>query len=490
MKDREILKVFHNAGFDVHWLQVKGYEVNTYTDTMIISQVLNNRVKSENSLLALAHKYLNVVMDKSLQPASNWNAQITDAHKQYCAKDAEITLKLYYIMMPLIHERLLTEVLQRELDVLPAMMRLKADGIRFDWEGWEVELENLKYKKESLGNKILTEIGMDINLKSPKQLKSVLQQMGIPVEGTSDEILAKYEMDSPIITDLREYKKLQKRISAFGDDFKAKISSDGRIRGNWKSIGADTGRMSCTQPNLQGIPKIAKRYCIPEPGNKFVICDVSQAELRILAEVTKDPEMVENYQVDGDLHKRTASMILNIPFDTVTDGQRQVAKALGLGLMYGMESKSLRSTIKKDYGITLTEEETERLRNNYFSTFKAVSTYQHQMLKADVIRSLGGRYWGNGLYIPDKGKRSRINYPIQATSAEGLKEALILLDKQMDSSWKLVACVHDECVLEVPEHQANQALQVLKNCMKLGLEKVVKNVPIKIDGHIDTYWSK
>ena len=146
LSDVEILKVFHNASFDVLWFEYFGYKVNEYTDTMIMSQIINNRIRQENSLADVAHKYLNVVISKQLQDISNWNGVISQEHEEYCKRDAEITYKLYFILMNEIHRLELYPVLDREIRALPAIIELRKNGIKFEYEKWYTQI--LEYEKE------------------------------------------------------------------------------------------------------------------------------------------------------------------------------------------------------------------------------------------------------------------------------------------------------------------------------------------------------
>lgn len=492
LADEGILKVFHNASFDVLWFEYFGYQVNEYTDTMIMSQVINNRVRQENSLADVAHKYLNVVMSKQLQDTSNWNGLITKEHEDYCKRDAEITYKLYFILMDEIHKLELYPVLDREIRALPSIIELRKNGIKFEYDKWHTQI--LEYEKEKdmieLDTKSILN-DQEFNLNSPKQIIESLNNFGINVTNSSDEELAKFSDDYEVIKLIRKYKKLKKRISSFGDKLKEKIDNDGCIRGKWNLIGADTFRMTCTSPNLQGMPRVSKEYFVPRNKESiFVIADYSQIELRVLAEVSNDKLLIDAFKNGEDLHRKTASMILDKEVSEVTDEERSIAKAANFGLIYGMTSYGLQKKIKADYCMEITLEEAEKFRNGYFETYKDVLKYQDKMLKSDYIETLGGRYWSKETSELDRGSIKRYNYPIQGTSAEGLKEALYLLMKAKYEDWLLVAVVHDEIVLEVPCKDEHVAKEILENCMVEGMSKMIKNVPIEVDVKSSKIWDK
>ncbi|HCU3094056.1 TPA: hypothetical protein OUN36_002780 [Clostridioides difficile] len=493
LADEDILKVFHNASFDVVWFEYFGYKVNEYTDTMIMSQVINNRVRQENSLVDVAHKYLNVVMSKQLQDTSNWNnGVITKEHEEYCKRDVEITYKLYFTLMDEIHRLEIYPVLDREIRALPSIIELRRNGIKFEYGKWYMQILEYEREKDMIEKEIKSILNVkDLNLNSPIQVVEILNKFGINVTSSSDEELAKFSDNNEVIKLIRKYKKLKKRISSFGDKLKEKIDNDGCIRGKWNLIGADTFRMTCTSPNLQGMPRVSKEYFVPRNKESvFVIADYSQIELRVLAEISNDKLLIDAFKNGEDLHRKTASMILDKHISEVTDEERSIAKAANFGLIYGMTSYGLQKKIKADYCMEITLEEAEKFRNGYFEAYKDVLKYQDKMLKAEYIETLGGRYWSKETSELDKGSIKRYNYPIQGTSAEGLKEALYLLMKRKPKDWLLVAIVHDEIVLEVPCKDEDVAKEILRDCMVEGMSKMVKKVPIEVDVKSSITWDK
>ena len=492
LSDVEILKVFHNASFDVLWFEYFGYKVNEYTDTMIMSQIINNRIRQENSLADVAHKYLNVVISKQLQDISNWNGVISQEHEEYCKRDAEITYKLYFILMNEIHRLELYPVLDREIRALPAIIELRKNGIKFEYDKWYTQILEYEKEKDMIELEVKSILNdQELNLNSPIQIIESLNKFGINVTSSSDEELAKFSDDYEVIKLIRKYKKIKKRISSFGEKLKEKIDDDECIRGKWNLIGADTFRMTCTSPNLQGMPRVSKEYFVPRNKESiFVIADYSQIELRVLAEISNDELLIDAFKNGEDLHRKTASMILNKDISEVTDEERSIAKAANFGLIYGMTSYGLQKKIKADYGMEVTLEEAEKFRNGYFEAYNDVLMYQDKMLKSDYIETLGGRYWSKETSELDRGSIKRYNYPIQGTSAEGLKEALHLLMMKEYKEWLLVAVVHDEIVLEVPCKDEDVAKDILSDCMVKGMSKFIKKVPIEVDVKSSTTWDK
>lgn len=492
LKDELILKVFHNAAFDVTWLTAHGYPVRNYTDTMLMGQILHNTAKSNNTLQALALEHLGIFLDKTLQDVNNWQGELTDEHKQYALKDAEVTYHLYHRLLPMIAEKHLDVVLDREVAILPLIVTLNLNGIPFDYDSWTQELKRIEADANGLEKTVQQMFQIPVlNLSSHQQLKEAFLTLGINLDSVTDESLAKVEHLHEVIPVLRRYKKLKKLMSTYGEKLKSHIGHDGRLRGQWRVIGTDTSRMTCKTPNLQGLPTIAKPYVKAPAGKVFVIADYSTIELRILAEITKDPELTAAFQMGEDLHAKTTRAVLGKKsHDIVTDTERKIGKVINFGLLYGMTAYGLQRKIQAATGKALSLEEAEVFRNRYFELYPNVLAYQDCMLKSERIFTLGGRYWSKELTELKRGTISRFNYPIQASGAEGLKESLKLLLPKLNAKWKLIAAVHDEIVLEVPIDEAELAKVALLESMQQGMCSLIPSIPIEIDIKIDTCWSK
>lgn len=492
LEDKTVLKIFHNAAFDVTWLTTNGFCVVNYTDTMIMGQILHNTAKSNNSLLGLAVEHLGIIIDKTLQADENWQGEITEEHKQYALKDAEITFHLYHLLQNKIAEKHLDVVLDREVAMLPAVVALNLNGIPFDYDNWSTELVKMEDESMVLEEAIRQLFQKSaLNLSSPIQLIEAFQAVGIALDSTTDEALAKVENLHPVVAILRKYKKLKKQLNTYGEKLKAQIGSDGRLRGQWRVIGTDTSRMTCKEPNLQGLPTIAKPFVKAPAGKVFIIADYSTIELRILAEITKDPELVSAFRTGEDLHAKTTRAVLGkAQHEPVSSDERKIGKVINFGLLYGMSAYGLQKKIQAATGQALTLGEAEVFRNRYFELYQNVLGYQDQMLKSERIFTLGGRYWSKETTELKPGSISRFNYPIQGSGAEGLKESIKLLLPNLASNWQLIAAVHDEIVLEVPIEEADLAKEVLLKSMKHGMSTIIPSIPIEIDIKNDVSWSK
>ena len=491
LADPEVIKVFHNAAFDVRWLNHYGYAVNSYEDTMLMAQVMTNN--GEHSLKALANQHLRVELDKTLQKPENRNRSLfaeeeQAAFKEYAKKDAEVTLKLFYILKKELAKTGLEQVYERELAALPAVIRLCRDGIAFDRQAWQADLAQYTQHRDSLEKEIKAELQTGINLASPKQLLDCLRNRGLPVQSTNDESLAVFESEMPVLSKLRKWRELNKLCTSFGRELLSSVNNTGRIHASWKLIGTVTGRMTCRDPNLQQVPHVLRKYFRAPKGRVLVIADYSQIELRVAAELAQDGVMLKAFKKGEDLHAKTAKMILKK--QDVTKEERQVAKTANFGLIYGMTGKGLQVRVKTLYGLDLPEQEAEAFRQGFFKLYPGIRQWQETQIETGEVRTKGGRVWWDLPKPPDYGWRNRLNYPVQGTAAEGLKEALVLLIKKLSAEWKLVAVVHDEVVLEVPEAKAEEAEGLLQDCMVSGMRRLLTLVPVVVAVAVSETWLK
>jgi DNA polymerase I-like protein with 3'-5' exonuclease and polymerase domains len=265
----------------------------------------------------------------------------------------------------------------------------------------------------------------------------------------------------------------------------------GRVYPRYEQIGAPTGRFSCSKPNFQSTPKGSFRACfIASPGHKLVIADYSQIELRVLAEITQDERMLAAFRKRDDLHKLTASVITGIPLEQVTAKERQAAKAVNFGLIYGMGAKGLRNYAYDNYGVTMSLEQAYRFIQRYFDFYKGVNDWQ-QRIKQDSINETRTILSRRRSWINKPKVTELLNSPIQGTGADIIKEALVILIKEIeDTDCKIVGCVHDEIILEVPESSAERAATILTCVMEQAGSKYLKSIPIVVDVRITDNWSE
>jgi DNA polymerase-1 len=314
----------------------------------------------------------------------------------------------------------------------------------------------------------------------------VLALAGCEIENTAAETLA--TVDHPLAQLLRQYRDAKKRGSSFGRDWLRHVSQDGRVYPTWRQVGPASGRMSCSEPNMQQLPRGPYRRCVVAPAGRVLVkADYSQIELRIAAKVSGDKALLQAYQQAEDLHTRTARNVLGI--QNVSQDNRQLAKALNFGLLYGMGARGFRQYAKSHYGVDLSEQEARRYRDAFFQRYPGLAAW-HQRVRSRrtrETRTLAGRRRLLNDQTPDT---HRLNTPVQGTGADGLKLALALLwERRAEVAGAFpVLAVHDEIVVECAAEQADAASSWLKAAMVEAMAPMIAPVPVAVEIKIARTW--
>ncbi len=519
LEDARKLKLTQNGKFDYEVLKTSlGIRMKNIYDTMLAEGLLNaglGTVNSLSSLRALAGKYIGVDLKKDIRETFAAGGRITKDQLSYGALDVLVLFPIFEKQLKEIKKNSLTRVAKLEFAVLPVVGDMELRGSFVDVERWRKSLKEFKAKRDELAHKIQDEIRPlysgnqtdlfgnmrdAINLNSQKQLMELFNdKLGLSLPSTGVGVLQK--TNHPVAQMLLEYRGFEKLLSAFGETLLSKINKHtGRMHPDFFQLGAATGRFSCSNPNLQQIPRDATfRSCFTKtPGNKLVNADYSQAELRILADYSKDPAFLKAYKEGADLHTLTASQMYNVPFDKVTKDMRQATKTINFGLMYGRGAMSIGAQI----GISA--EEAKKLLGKYFDTYAGVKRWLDATAKEAIDRGyaetrLGRKRW---FTIPDKSSveytkelgsiaRAAKNHPIQGTSADMTKLALIYINERFEKEGikgGIVHTVHDEIVSEVAEDQAKEAAKIQQEEMVRAGETLLKNVPVVADVVVSDVW--
>lgn len=489
------LKIFQNAKFDLKMLHQAGLEVaGSLFDTMIASYLLagGRRIAGEGfSLKAIAKKYLNMDLSKE-QQVSNWEGELTVEQLQYACNDAKILLKLRDILRKKLAENNLAETARLEFDCIYSVADMELNGFFLDKEAVNSQKESLIAEIEQAEQEARADLG-DINLRSPKQLLPLLQKKtGKKLESTDKEYLK--AIGHPLFTKLIDYKEKYKFFKDNFVDIPEKTHrKTGRIHADYNQIGTETGRFTCQKPNLQQVPRKKEiRSCFkPEPGHKFIIADYSQIELRIGAEISKDPVMIEAYSQGKDLHTLTASFITGKQIEEVTKNDRQLAKAVNFGLIYGAGAETFRKVAKSDYGIEITSKEAVNFRNKFFELYKGIKRWHEltQSRQEYITYTIGGRF-RKFSRLEEYKLTDRLNSPDQGTGADILKKAMVLLRPRIARKAKIVHIVHDEIILEAPAEKAEEVKKILEDAMKEAGQYYIKSVPVEVEGNICNSWAE
>jgi len=501
----------HNLKFDLKYLYRYGIFPSATFDTMIASYLLGYERHSLNHIVS---NLLGYSLDKSYQ-TSDWGASVlSDAQLKYAANDVIVLRELFPKMRDMLNELdaergeellktrtakifgLRSPVAIVEMAFVREVAKLEINGFPVDVE----ELNKLLKTFERETQKKIQEfyIKYRVDPLSPKQLASLLTKkfkLNLPKTpkgnvSTDDKALTSYQDVEPVrlVLEIRKLKKLSDKLRELKEHLK-----NGRVYPEFKQIGAVTGRMSSSHPNIQNIHRDMKGIFKAEEGNTFVISDFSQIELRIAAEYVRDPLMLDAFKKGKDMHKYTASVVLGKKEEEVTKEERQLAKAINFGLIYGISAKGLAEYAKVGYGVEISLEEAEVLRERFFKNFKAFKEW-HDRVKRELKEKgevkgktlLGRRFSANTF-------NDAVNYPIQGTGADLLKLAVLLFDANLQKKniqAKLVNLVHDEIVVECEKERAEEVKELLEKAMKTAGKIILKEVPVEVESVINERWTK
>lgn len=511
LSSKKQTKIAHNAKFDTKWVRHHlGCDTENIYDTYLASVLIGSADgERRHGLADVVQFFLGRTLDKTEQ-VSDWGAaELTASQIEYAAKDAVIMREV----RDRLHERIVTEglehVLKLENECVLPIAQMELNGIYLDETRWREQLAVVSKKQaataEELQGMLAAGVAQaslfgrpEINLDSIDQVTNALQNLGVPVEGTTRAgALLPLADDYPVVAKLLEYRQMAKATQSFGENILGFIEpSTGRIHADFRQIGAPTGRFSCSNPNLQQIPHEAEyRRCFVAPkGRKLVVADYSQIELRILADISKDKAFIDAFRSGADFHAATAAQIFGIETDAVTPDQRSFAKRLNFGVVYGIGVQRF----AKMTG--LSESQAEDTLRRYFATFPRMDNWLRAQAKAVLTertaRTLTGRlarlrFNENDRAEVGAAQRYAKNMPIQGTSADILKRALRLLhDDIQGTSAKLVNIVHDEIIVETDASEAEETARKLEGSMLNAGREFLKDVPVKVDLSISDEWSK
>jgi DNA polymerase I len=507
------IKIAHNAKFDAKWVKhALGVELGGLFDTLLASQIISaGDTEDRHGLEAVAARYLGETVDKAEQ-LSDWSGELSPAQLEYAARDAAVLPGLREKQIEKLKADALFKCAQLEFECVLPVASLELAGIYLDKERWREQLAIVEKKRALLAEtlqEMLAEESMqgslfggptrvDLNIDSHVQLTKALKRRGIEVpDGTRNWKLQPLAEKHIEIKTLLEYRTVQKALTSYGENILNEISPvTGRIHADFRQIGAPTGRFACTNPNIQQVPHSYEyRRCFRAPaGRKLIISDYSQIELRILADFTNDQGFVDAFNSGADLHKVTAAQVFNTPLDQVTKDQRDFAKRLNFGVVYGIGAQRFSMMT----GLSLTD--AEDILRRYFATYRQLDAWlrdaAQRAVRERTARTASGRLARFRFDPEDRqamslAQRNGKNTPIQGSSADILKRALRLLHDQLrDTSACIVNIVHDEIVVEADAGETEEIARKVEDAMCQAGEEYVKKVPVKVETEVADEWVK
>lgn len=529
--DASRVVVLHNAKFDLKFLLQAGVHVpGRIWDTMLAHQLLHAGENVRHSLASVALRYLGESISKEEQ-ASDWGAPfLTHSQLNYAAEDIRVLVRLRAALKPHLTAAGLFPVFKLESEAIPAIAAMELAGLSLDPTAWPAvvkasedalalaegeamghlhgfaEIERAReYSRrcqvEDEARALALSEGRKRNRKvkpppafslgSPAQLLKVLRHIEPSLPNTAKSTL-KARAHIPAVRAVLEFRQADTFLNAFGHTLPDKRHpATGRIHASYNQLGAKSGRFSCSKPNLQQIPndQTVRRCFVPAEGNKFVVSDYSQMELRILAEISNDTVMLRAYDNGEDLHTVTASLAFSKSLTEVTKQERSIAKSINFGLAYGMGAASLRSTLSINCKTDLSLSEVEDLQRACLGGYKGFAEWQQSIAQSKPLelRTLSGRR----LLLDSPRYTLALNFPIQGTGADICKVALTDIYNKLNQfvGAKLIACVHDEIILEAPEKDCSELSVILQDCMVKAGQKFLKRVLVEADANVCDSWA-
>ena len=503
------VKVLHNGKFDHSFLWAEhGISLSPLFDTMLAAQLLDGGEYGPSyALEAVAERYLDETVDKKAR-REDWSGELSSSQLEYAARDAAILLPLRERLEEALEAEKLEPVSKIEFTAVAAIAEMELAGIKLDVARWK-ELEKVvRERRDKAAERLeahfpppdgvlpLEGLGPRLNLNSPQQITDAFRQIGIELPDTRVWTLLK--VDHQAARDLLEYRELQKKLGTYLETYASFIHpKTGRIHANFLQCRVPTGRLACTNPNIQQVPHEDefRRCFVAEEGNVLVIADYSQIELRILAEVSDDPAFVEAFQRGDDLHRVTAATMFGVERAAVTKEQRSAAKRINFGLMYGRGAKSLSAQLGTD------EERGRKLIDEYFSNYPKVQRFlqrtANRAVRDRTLRTLAGRVRKfkeiSGLGSAELGalRREAMNFPIQGASADIAKLALGYVREELEGlDARLINCIHDEFVVECSEGISAEVSERTKKAMLRAGEEILNKVPVEVEVAVSHEWTK
>lgn len=492
LSDKKISKVIYDSKPVFAYADKKGFELDNVAFDISLAAYLLSPSSTDYSVERLCTEY-----SVALPEVEN------DGITQAKAALWEVYLKIKKQIEEKEQSKLLCDI---EIPLAGVLARMENLGFAVDAKGIEDYGVVIGEKLKAMEQEIYKEVGYEFNINSPKQLgEALFVKMQIPTGkktksgySTSADVLDSLKESYPVVAHVLEYRTYAKLKSTYCDGLLKVIASDGRIHSSFNQKETRTGRISSTEPNLQNIPvrtelgRELRKFFKAAEGCVLVDADYSQIELRVLADISNDKNMIKAFTDNVDIHTVTASEVFALPIEMVTPIHRSRAKAVNFGIVYGIGAYSL----AKDIGVT--NKEAKAYIDNYLKHYSGIDSYMKNVIERAKNEGFVETNFGRRRYLPELtasnhmtrafGERVARNMPIQGTAADIIKIAMIKVDKRLCEeglSARLILQVHDELIVECPQYEAMQVAMILQEEM----EKAVKlSVPLVAEAAVGKTW--
>ena len=512
LEDDRIKKCGHNIKYDMlvferNGINLRGVDIDTMVAAWII-QPDSHSYKLDNLSQQYLH-YTMVPIEELIGKGKKNQITMDEVELNrvafYAVEDADIALQLVPIFRAEMRATGTEEVFRKiEMPLIPVLMEMEKNGVYVDIDYLKEMSQEISKKIDVLADNIYKVAGVEFNINSPKQLSEVLfEKLGLPrVRGKSTDVkvLEKLRNQHELPALVLDYRSLVKLKTTYLDAMAQYVNSNtGRIHSSFNQTGASTGRITSSDPNFQNIPirtdigrEIRKAFKPQKSGWKMMSADYSQIELRIMAHLSKDPELLKSFNEGVDVHTRTAALVYGVSEKDVLPEMRRVAKIVNFGIMYGA------GPFRMSEELGIPQEEARKLIEQYFKTYPGINEYIIKTLqeaeKNKFVKTLSGRIryvydiTSDNYHVREAAKRVAINTPIQGTAADMIKIAMINISRRMkEKSLRamMILQIHDELLFEVPEEE----IETLREVVVQEMENAIKlDVPVKVDVGIGNSW--
>ncbi|WP_170577915.1 DNA polymerase I [Ruegeria arenilitoris] len=516
-EDPSILKIGQNMKYDAKIFKRYGVDVAPIDDTMLMSYAMHGG-EHGHGMDTLSERYLSHTPIPIKPLLGSGKSAITfdkvpiDEATAYAAEDADITLRLWKLFKPQLHQVQVTKVYETlERPLVPVLAEMEMHGIKVDRDVLSRMSNAFAQKMAGLEAEIHELAGENFNVGSPAQLGEILfDKMGL--EGGKKGKTGKYSTGADILEDLAtehelprrvlDWRQLSKLKSTYTDALQTHINPDtGRVHTSYSITGANTGRLASTDPNLQNIPvrteegRRIREAFIAEPGNVLVSLDYSQIELRILAHIADISALKQAFSDGLDIHAMTASEMFDVPLDEMTPDIRRQAKAINFGVIYGISGFGLARNLR------IPRAEAQGFIDRYFERFPGIRRYMDDTVAFAKEHGYVQTLFGRKIHTPEinaKGphagfsRRAAINAPIQGTAADVIRRAMVRMPDAINGlPAKMLLQVHDELLFEVAEDSVDQLVDVARDVMEGASDPAVKlDVKLSVDAGQGANWAE
>jgi len=511
LEDANLAKFAHNGKYDMTVLAEYGVSVNNLSfDTMVAAYLLGEKSLGLKALafgkLGIEMTPITALIGSGAKQISMSQVEVNQAADYACA-DADITGQLTELLTAELRQQGLWQLFSEvEMPLVMVLTRMERNGIALDMELLKQMSHRLGEQLLRLEAEIYNWVGHRFNINSPQQLSSVLfQELKLApsrkTKSTGASVLEELRGTHPIIEFILDYRQLSKIKSTYTDALPSLVNpKTGRVHTSFNQTRTATGRLSSSEPNLQNIPvrgelgKQVRQAFIAPFGSYLVAGDYSQIDLRALAHLSQDESLLGAFRRDEDIHAATAAQLFGVDASQITPDMRRVAKTVNFGVIYGMSDYGLEQATE------LSREEAAQFIAAYFEKYPGVKKYlestKEQARKLGYVQTILGRRRfipeinSSNRQVREAAERMAINMPVQGTSADIIKIAMINLDHEMQKRQlksKMLLQVHDELIFEVPEDELEEMCQLVPETMSAALEL---SIPLKVDIKTGKNWGE